>query len=389
MSNKPEVMTAQQFQEQTRFHTFSLKRKRLGENHPLRQIHGKLLQYEGKSKANVQDRWRLLAEIAADCVAYVGSKPPKKQETKKTRAVKRCALYATLRLAAEQHKAQALKTRFTPTGRGVNVGGTSSHDKQLRFERLIKPGTVGIRGDDLVAAASDAGVELTGDETIDFYAMKKFLKNLRTTDAAKLRLIYFGDEQRDEHRLQLSKSMAMIFDSGNRLFHTLDNDLGVPSRTAMYAASLQGAFFAKNYADTREARGTFHHSSFLAGETALGAGTLKVDNGVLLEVSNLSGHYGPTFDNLLDCATLLWTELGLQNNIYHWVRAYVVYADFHGVVWPQNQYRVPIKDFVEWGRALQQPEAFSGLFKRGNDAWTYDNPDEAQRRGCMLPRPGE
>ncbi|GMN39393.1 hypothetical protein TIFTF001_008616 [Ficus carica] len=45
-------------------------------------------------------------------------------------------------------------------------------------------------------------------------------------------------------------------------------------------------------------KGTFHHSSFLAGGAALTAGRLEAENGTLKSISAYSGHYRPTDDRL-------------------------------------------------------------------------------------------
>nr|DAD48612.1 TPA_asm: hypothetical protein HUJ06_018549 [Nelumbo nucifera] len=45
-------------------------------------------------------------------------------------------------------------------------------------------------------------------------------------------------------------------------------------------------------------KGSFHHSSFLAGGATLAAGRLAAENGVLKSISAYSGHYRPTEENL-------------------------------------------------------------------------------------------
>ena len=45
--------------------------------------------------------------------------------------------------------------------------------------------------------------------------------------------------------------------------------------------------------------GTFHHSSLYAGRAVLGAGTMVVENGVVLQVNNHSGHYKPGFSEMV------------------------------------------------------------------------------------------
>ncbi|KAL8200051.1 hypothetical protein R6Q57_011390 [Mikania cordata] len=48
----------------------------------------------------------------------------------------------------------------------------------------------------------------------------------------------------------------------------------------------------------KKKKGSFHHSSFLAGGATLAAGNLHVENGVLKTISPFSGHYRPTDDTL-------------------------------------------------------------------------------------------
>ncbi|KAK7250864.1 hypothetical protein RIF29_33594 [Crotalaria pallida] len=45
-------------------------------------------------------------------------------------------------------------------------------------------------------------------------------------------------------------------------------------------------------------KGSFHHSSFLAGGATLAAGRLEVEHGILKAISAYSGHYRPTDDSL-------------------------------------------------------------------------------------------
>ncbi|XP_038678467.1 IQ domain-containing protein IQM2-like [Tripterygium wilfordii] len=55
----------------------------------------------------------------------------------------------------------------------------------------------------------------------------------------------------------------------------------------------------------KKRKGTFHHSSFLAGGATIAAGGLVVENGILKEVSRQSGHYRPTEENLGDFISFL------------------------------------------------------------------------------------
>ena len=58
---------------------------------------------------------------------------------------------------------------------------------------------------------------------------------------------------------------------------------------AIFVMDETGRFFASK----RQARGEFHHSSFLAGEPVAAAGEITVDQGVVKAVTLKSGHYKP------------------------------------------------------------------------------------------------
>lgn len=49
----------------------------------------------------------------------------------------------------------------------------------------------------------------------------------------------------------------------------------------------------------------FNHSSFNAGKNVICAGVLVIDNGLLIHINNMSGHYRPTKDNLIECIKVL------------------------------------------------------------------------------------
>ena len=64
--------------------------------------------------------------------------------------------------------------------------------------------------------------------------------------------------------------------------------------TAIFVMDVQGNL----YASTRQSVGQFHHSSFLAGAPVAGAGELVITSGVLIEITDRSGHYRLTPDFL-------------------------------------------------------------------------------------------
>lgn len=55
----------------------------------------------------------------------------------------------------------------------------------------------------------------------------------------------------------------------------------------------------------KKKKGTFQHSSFLAGGATVAAGRLVVEDGVLKAVWPHSGHYQPTEENFMDFLSFL------------------------------------------------------------------------------------
>ncbi|EXC26929.1 hypothetical protein L484_001201 [Morus notabilis] len=70
--------------------------------------------------------------------------------------------------------------------------------------------------------------------------------------------------------------------------------------------------FKKLYAGEKK-KGTFHHSSFLAGGATLAAGRLEAENGTLKSISAYSGHYRPS-DDRLDSFLSFLKENGVKLN---------------------------------------------------------------------------
>ena len=52
------------------------------------------------------------------------------------------------------------------------------------------------------------------------------------------------------------------------------------------------------YLSASQERGVFHHSSFLSGQPVSTAGEIIVENGRVVMVNNVSGHYRPSEESL-------------------------------------------------------------------------------------------
>src|SRR5690606_27127832 len=136
----------------------------------------------------------------------------------------------------------------------------------LKFERVAKPGQLNVTGGDLVHHAQQGSfgvdLQLTGNDEIDFYAMKKLLKTL-TPEMLRLAglkgLEYASDTQRARYAVDIDDDQITWNHDGSPV-HTLDHVTGEVPGFAHYAMSLDGSLFIRKV-DVGE-MGRFAHSSF-------------------------------------------------------------------------------------------------------------------------------
>jgi hypothetical protein len=369
-------------------------------SHPLKQIYARLVEYRGKPKAMLTDRHRLMGEMTDLCDYYIGGKSPKKQGSRKVNTVLKLANQCRGRLLTEQTRASALEQQMNARGGGAQVG-TGGFNNDLRFERLAKPGGVAVKGDALKHAGGQGtlgDVQLTGDDVNDYYALKKLLKTL-TPDkirSANLEVLdYLSDEQRAEYEVEIDGDTFRWAATGQPI-DTLSNLEGDPPRTCMYAVDLNGRFYARNYQANDHNRGSFCHSSFLAGDNVLCAGTMKIRNGRLLEITNLSGHYTPKCDHLADaCQAILIGRLS-PRGYDPGTDGYAVFGDMaFPTAFPvtsnkQTQfYRIPLRLFAQRRNAVLNPLAYECVThltaKKQNGLFSYTNAFAAMKAGCTPP----
>jgi hypothetical protein len=62
--------------------------------------------------------------------------------------------------------------------------------------------------------------------------------------------------------------------------------------------------------------GKVHHSSFLSGKTVICAGEIKLHQGQITHINNLSGHYLPTREDLLNCVEVLVNNYGVSGETF-------------------------------------------------------------------------
>jgi hypothetical protein len=229
-------------------------------------------------------------------------------------------------------------------------------------------------------------VELTGNDVNDLYALRKLLKTLSPNDIVNKGykvLDYADDITREQYALDFAATEVTWSQTGV-VVDTTNCTHGDPPGTALYAADLEGEFYCRVYDQTPENRGWFAHSSFLSGGNALCAGTLKIHYGRLIEISNLSGHYTPKLQNLVDACQAILDAGYLPRN-----DGYALFADF-SMEYPATRqggsgfYRIPLKLFAKREGKLASPRDFEVVNpSKTGGVCEYVNGDAALKAGAV------
>jgi hypothetical protein len=128
------------------------------------------------------------------------------------------------------------------------------------------------------------------------------------------------DQERAEFQLRIAGTVTQgtstePYDTGN-LFSKF-----MKQGWAIFVMDSSGRFFAAQHKV-----GLFHHSSFLAGGNVAGAGEIKIEGGRIKGITNKSGHYLPTAEEMtqvfaelesngVDLATVDYYHMGFKGKL--------------------------------------------------------------------------
>lgn len=133
--------------------------------------------------------------------------------------------------------------------------------------------------------------EFASDKTF-IHPHSKILRN--EVDEGKLLVKYLSAEERETYRISVKEGRLYLHDETP--LNTAHFQSMKKSGRAIFAMSPSGHLYAGSHVVNR-----FHHSSFLSGAAVLGAGELITDEtGKLTGITNKSGHYKPTAENILN-----------------------------------------------------------------------------------------
>lgn len=116
-------------------------------------------------------------------------------------------------------------------------------------------------------------------------------------------IVYLTPEERADYRVAVGPA-GLSWASGGGPVHTMSTVQTevFDAESYIFVLSPDKELYAGE-----TIQGEFHHSSFLGGTPVLGAGQIQVDKGVLLKVTNVSGHYKPDLSRHYN--TLLFFKL--------------------------------------------------------------------------------
>jgi len=115
----------------------------------------------------------------------------------------------------------------------------------------------------------------------------------RTIQGKPHQVTYLNDVEREKFKLIVRD--GKVFDTDGNLFDSHASKLNpgqkqVTPNRAIFIMDEQGNL----YASVHQEEGKFHHSSLSRGGPVSAAGEIFVENGVLRELNNVSGHYKPS-----------------------------------------------------------------------------------------------
>ncbi|XP_010542454.1 PREDICTED: IQ domain-containing protein IQM2-like [Tarenaya hassleriana] len=113
---------------------------------------------------------------------------------------------------------------------------------------------------------------------------------------------YLGPMERNAYEVVVKDGKFFYTQSGE-ILHTMDAE-DIDSKWIFVLSTSKTLYIGK------KKKGTFQHSSFLAGGATIAAGRLVIEYGVLKAVWPHSGHYQPTEENFMDFLSFL-----RENNI--------------------------------------------------------------------------
>lgn len=133
-------------------------------------------------------------------------------------------------------------------------------------------------------------------------SFKEWLKTTpdATASASVEGVFYLRDADRSSYKITFNKGKLQNNEHPLNTNH-LARETGTESNVFAFVIGPDESLYAGPHTVDR-----FHHSSFLAGGAVISAGEIQTDpNGMVVKLSNKSGHYQPGIDQMLSSLTIL------------------------------------------------------------------------------------
>jgi len=260
-------------------------------------------EYHAPNKTDLQ-KLKLLILIRRYCGDWLVEKSDKDNSFRKQHlTLLRDQTTTELQSVAMQ---QAMTQRKTGGSRQMAGKQMLEHAVEMLQPRANAKEKFGLKADMQMTRASAGNIEQyiadwnmgnpqSAVDEHDMIAVLDFVGNKNQRKDVMRSLLYLQKRERLAYRLQ--KWPDKCFHRGG-----LNVSHDSPDGKELYAIDDMEYIYTANQPAKA---GSFHHSSFMSGKPVLCAGEITVTNGHIVHIDNLSGHYQPSTQNLLNCVNLL------------------------------------------------------------------------------------
>lgn len=316
-------------------------------------------------KFKPEARWDFMLKLAGKCELYMKDKQAKGRDLSKPKhlCIQQLSADLTREVAAERNKAQKYGGRVaTARGHAFAYASPMTHAMTIKGKTYD--------GDSVLRDATNAGVPVSGNDNVDAFALREWLKQMARQNKLGS-LCYTADEvlnrdQRRKHRLSFSNGKC--FRDGT----PFDSRFGrVP-----FVISKSGEWYAPSPND--DSSSSYAQKLLSVGEV-LFAGQMKVENGALQLIHNSSDGYDPKINDFLTVVEQL-RRSGLDQTARHKICFFVADRESRYTPYSYNYFLFPYSIFATSNGNVPDPTAYA-VGHRHFPSMVWDKPS-ARRHGC-------
>ncbi|HKU94646.1 MAG TPA: hypothetical protein VJR58_05190 [Vineibacter sp.] len=314
-------------------------------------------------KFKPEARWDFMLKLAGKCELYMKDKQAKGRDLSKPKhlCIQQLSADLTREVAAERNKAQKYGGRVAAAR-----GHAFAYDTPMTHAMTVKGITYD--GGTVLREAQCAGVRISGNDNVDAFALREWLKQMARQDKLG-HLCYtayemLNREQRKKARLSFRDGKCL---QGGTPFWTRFNY--VP-----FVISKSGEWYALQLASD-SSQASYLHKLLSVGEVLFAGEMMVSPNGTLQVIHNTSASYDPKIKDFLTVVDQL-RRSGLDQAARHKICFLVADREYKYAPYSFGRYLFPYSVFAQSNGNVPDPTAYG---VDGNDKW--DKPS-ARRHGC-------